>query len=255
MKRVSIFLIILFCTTFSFGQDVKPVKIEVTKNFPADNQQTFYFELAFLTDISNFTYLLDQGRTVINEMKDDTGFDLLAAQKEFEAEYEKKGFGYDKLRLEYRKPVDVNNVTGIVVGGRAAVVPKQGAKTVKIAGTVGMIDLADGKKTYELKSIPTEMPWGSPGVKTKAGMIKLQESGSLSLNGVEFTKYQVRSSGSPVSSVKVAGGDDREEAKGFGLERNEVIFKKIPEKIDLVVEVNQTEIKEIPFEVEMSLGL
>ena len=257
MKRIAILLTALIFPFFTIAQDVFVISLSVTKNFPVNaNNQYIEATLGAFADLSTFTYKLDNSKSVFTKVMDDTGYDLLSAQKKYEDENEKKGYSYQKLKIEYTGPISGGEKPGIKVNTRFGVAPKAGAKTVKIQGIIAMINVTESEQTYSLKDIPSQYEWGGPGVQTDIGEVKITDSGSYSNGEVSFTKYQVVSD-KPITSITVIGGDDREEASKFfelGLYGNEIVFKKIPEKLELTVVAKDTEIKEIPFDIDLAIG-
>jgi hypothetical protein len=257
MKRLAILLIVVAIPLLSVAQDVFTISLAVTKLFPVNaNNQYLELELGAFADLSAFTYKLDNSKSIFTQVKDDTGYDMLAAQKKYEAENEKKGYSYQKIKIEYRGPISSGEKPGIRVGTRISVAPKPGAKTVNIKGVIAMINVAENEQSYTLKDIPSQYEWGAPGVQTEIGEVKIVESGSYSNGEVSFTKYQVVSD-KPITSLIVAGGDDREEAaKHFelGLYGSELVFIKIPDKLEINVVAKDTEIKEIPFDLDLAIG-
>jgi hypothetical protein len=257
MKHAATFALFLLSTTVAFAQEIITISIEVKKGYPLhENTQDFNFKLGILTDISSFTYNLDQNKSVFTKVIDDTGFDLLAAQKAFEKSYDEKGYSYNKLGLAYDGPINGGVQPGIIVRSSLGVAPHSGAKSVTVQGVIAMINLRAGEETYTLKDVPSKYEWGGPGVQTDIGEVKITESGSFSFDGQSFSKYRIES-GKPVTSVRVIGGDDSDEATkhGIALQGNEMVFKNIPEKLELVVTARDTEIKEIPFNLELTIGL
>ena len=257
MQRIIILLIAVAISFSSTAQDVFIISLAVKKDYPSNvNNQYIELELGAFTDLSSFTYKLDNTKSVFTQVKDDTGFDLLMAQKKYEDDNEKNGYFYQKAKIEYRGPISSGEKSGIKVSTRLAVAPKAGAKTVNIQGVIAMINVGENEQTYTLKDIPSQYEWGGPGVQTDIGEVKITDSGSYSNGEVSFTKYQVASD-KPITSIIVIGGDDREEASNFfelGLYGNEIVFKKIPEKLELTVVVKDTEIKEIPFDINLAIG-
>ena len=257
MKRTVIFLLATLVAISSFAQEVYVTQITINNDYPRhENNQRLSFQLAIITDISTFTYNLDHDKTVITEIKDDTGFDLLAAQMAYAKKREASGFSYIDSKIQRGSPVESGGQTGIYVSASLGVVPEPGANKVNIKGVVAMVHVAETEQEYTLKDIPTENNWG-PGVATAIGEVKVSSSGSFeSEGGISFTSYQVTSI-NPITSMKITGGDDREEAAKYfklNLYGNEMIFKEIPEKLELVVIAKDTEVKEIPFDIDLTLG-
>lgn len=257
MKRFAILLVAIVIPFFSIAQDVFIISLSVKKNFPVnDNNQYMEIELGVFADRSNFTFKLDKSKSQFTQVMDDTGFDLLAAQKKYEAKNKEKGYSYNELKLEYRGPISSGDKPGIIVNSRLGIAPKPGARTVNIQGVIAMINVGESEQSYTLKEIPSQYEWGGPGVQTEIGEVKITQSGSYSNGEVSFTKYQVVSD-KPISSITVIGGDDREEAAKYfdlGLYGNEIVFKNIPEKLEFTVVAKDTEIKEIPFDINLSIG-
>ena len=120
-----------------------------------------------------------------------------------------------------------------------------------------MINYGTKESTYNLKDIST----GSA-TQTEIGEVIINPSGSIGNTEASYEIYSVVSDGKPISSLVVAGGDDREEAaKSFqmsvadlDLGGNGLIFKTLPEKLDLTVVAKDTEIKEIPFDIDVAIG-
>jgi len=258
MKKATILLVVAAIPLFSPGQDVFITSLEVNKGYPLSvSDQSLSFELATLTDVSSFTHKLDKTKSVYTKIMDDTGFDLLAAEMDWEELNKSWIDENNRLMIAYREPISGGENPGIIVRSMLRVAPNAGAKTINIQGVIAMINVAESEQTYTLKDIPGQFEWGAPGVKTVIGEVKISKSGSLSVeDGVSFTKYQVVSD-KPIVSVTITGGDDREEAAKYfelGLYGNELVFKKIPEKLDLIVVAKDTEIKEIPFDITLSIG-
>jgi hypothetical protein len=257
MKQTVFFCIATLLSFSSIAQEVYVTSFHLEDSYPRiENGQRMSFELAVITDISTFTYNFDPDKTVYTKIMDDTGFDLLSAQKKYEQKSEETGYGNIRLKINYRSPIESNEIKGIKVSSTLAVIPKPGANMVSVKGVIAMINVADSEQKYTLKDIPTKSDWG-PGVQTEIGEVKITEAGSYEVDGgISFTKYQVRS-GQPIVSMTISGGDDREEAEKYfklGLYGDEMIFKSIPEKLELVVVAKDTEIKEIPFEIDLKVG-
>jgi hypothetical protein len=257
MKKLTLFIVVICLSSGLLAQDVFVTKIEVQKGYPENpGNQIFSFELGMLTDISKFTYYLSTEKSVFTEIKDDTGYDLLAAQEKYEAEYKAQGYAYDALKMAYRAPISSGPKPGIVVSGYLHAIPRPGAKVVTLRGTIAMINVGEGENTFTLKDLPTQYEWGAPGVQTAIGEVKISQNGSFSTGDVTYTKYMIESE-QPIVAVEVAGGDDREEARAhfdLGLYGNEVVFKNIPNKLDLVVTAKETIIEQIPFDIELTIG-
>ena len=258
MKQLAILLLSVIFPLSIIAQDVFITDLQVKKDYPAnENNQQLRFELGVLTDMSKFTYNLDPTKSVFTEITDDTGYDLLSAQEKYEEVNKAKGYYYEELKMTYRSPISSGENPGLLFNSTLSVAPKSGATSVHIKGIIALINVAEGEETYTLKDIPGHLEWGAPGVQTDIGEVQVLQSGAYNVEGgLSFTKYQVKSD-KPIISITVVGGDDREEAaKHFdmGLYGNELVFKKIPEKLDLVVVVKEIEIKEIPFDLNLTLG-
>jgi len=251
MKHLQILLLLLMLATSTIAQKVVLSKIEINKGYPAIEQQIFFsMQFAVLTDISNFTNKLDATKSKFTRITDDTGFDLLKAQ----AEYEKSTTYAQMIEFQNFGMINSSETPGFIAQAKVHAMPKPGTKSVKVEGVIAMINTADGEKKVEVKNVPSH--WNSEGIDSEIGMIKIADSGSASMNDISYNIYRVQCK-LPVASVKVVGGDDSAEAKekiNLGIERNEIVFKKIPETLDLIITVNNSEVIEIPFSLDISIG-
>ncbi|MCA1791557.1 MAG: hypothetical protein LC667_17420 [Thioalkalivibrio sp.] len=129
---------------------------------------------------------------------------------------------------------------------------------IEIEGTIGFNFIDKSKiASTTLESIPMEMDWNSPGVETSIGLIKIEPSSSMSIDGVQYQGYQVVSPGAPIIAVGVAGGDASAEAQemGMGLEPGMFVIKEEPPRtVDLDVTYAATETREIPFKLSFGVG-
>ena len=258
MKIIKIFVLLNLSAITLFAQDVIVTSVEVDKGYPIiESSQSFYFKLAILTDVSKFTLNLEPEKTRFTKIIDDQGFDLLAAQQKFEVKNKTKGYQVQALEIRYNSPINSYETPGIFVESRLGVTPSKGAKSVHVEGVVAMINIADGEKKYIVKNVPTKFDWGSPGISTEFGNLIISNNGSSTADGVRFNILWVQAM-QPIVSVTVIGGDDSKEAKeksGMGVGGDQIIFKTIPETVDLEIVVSASEVVEIPFSLIIALGL
>ena len=257
MKQTAIFFLASLLSFSAIAQEVILTSVEVRKGYPETaGNQSIQFGMVVLTDVSTFTKNLDNTKSVFTKITDDTGFDLLAAQNKWEAE-SKGNYWYFESKIENWGPLNDSDKPGFIVNGKLAITPSSGAKTVNIQGIIAMINYGTKESTYTLKDIST----GSA-TQTEIGEVFVNPSGSIGNSEASYEIYSVISDGKPISSLVVAGGDDREEAaKSFNMNvadldlgGNGLIFKTLPEKLDLEVVAKDTEIKEIPFDIDVAIG-
>ncbi len=253
------FLMTVMLNSFSSNaQEVILNSVQVISGYPeTEKNQTFQFGLIVLTDVSTFTENLDKTKTRFTKITDDTGFDLLAAQKQWEEE-SKGNYWHTKATLENWGLLSEDEGSGFIVNGKLSVRPSAGAKTVNVQGVIAMVNITNKESSYGLKEIST----ADKGSKTEIGQVSLYAIGALESEGVTYEIYEVISDGKSISSAELVGGDDREEAaKIFKVEvsqlelaENAVIYKILPETIDLKVMAKDTEVFEIPFDLNLSVG-
>jgi len=119
-----------------------------------------------------------------------------------------------------------------------------------------MILITDEENTYTLKDVPTKYNYNGPGHQTEIGEIQIQERGSFGIGDVNYIRYHIESD-KPIVSVTVVGGDDRQDIIDSNMGpvyEHELIFKKIPETINLIIVARGSEVKKIPFEMVLSIG-
>lgn len=96
--------------------------------------------------------------------------------------------------------------------------PAAGTRVIELEGTVALnFSNASNAAKTTLKAIPTATEWGSPGVETPIGPLRIEPSSSMSTDDAHYQGYQVVSPNAPVIAVGVVGGDASDEARGMGM--------------------------------------
>jgi hypothetical protein len=234
-------------------------RLEISKD-PGGSEARTSIDIRISMDIAqlDFNTPIDAERTRLVMAKDDSGTDLLAAHEAIQAEWVAQGYAVESP-MSFAGVADHTNERDIKVGINLKAAPAAGARKIKLEGTVALnfIDLSKTAST-RLESIPIEMEWGSPGVQTPIGLVRIEQSSSMHHDDVVYQGYQVVSPGAPVIAVKVVGGDASEEARsmGMGLEPGMFFLKGTPQQtVDLDVTYAATKTEEIPFKLAFGVGL
>lgn len=197
----------------------------------------------------------DQTRLVL--AKDDSGGDLLATHEALAAEWVAQGYATESA-VSFGGIADQQNNKDVRIGIMLKAAPTAGARVIELEGTIALnfIDASTTANT-QLQGIPMEMEWGSPGVDTSIGPVRIEESSSMSMGDVEYRGYQVISPNAPVISVGVVGGDASAEwhDMGMGLEPGMFVIKgDPPQTVDLEITYAATATKEIPLKLAFGVG-
>ncbi|NHA14676.1 hypothetical protein [Thioalkalivibrio sp. XN279] len=234
-------------------------RLEISKP-PGGAEALTRIDLYLPADVSSldFNNPINGERTRLAVAKDDAGGDLLAAHDAVNAEWVAQGYEVESP-VSFAGIGDYANNKDVNIGIVLKVAPTSGAKAITIEGTVALnfIDTSSAKKAT-LKAIPTETAWGSPGVDTPIGPVRIEPASSMFMDDVIYQGYQVMSPNAPVIAVTVVGGDASEEANsmGMGLEPGMFVIKgDAPQTVDLNVTYASTETKEIPFKLTFGVGL
>ncbi|HSM27179.1 MAG TPA: hypothetical protein VK855_03660 [Thioalkalivibrio sp.] len=233
-------------------------RLEIAKD-PNGREPRTSIGIHIPVDVSklDFNNPIDSGRTGLMVAKDDAGGDLLAAHEAINAQWVEQGYEVE-MPVSFAGVADYANNQDINVGVVLKAAPKPGAKTITVEGTVALNFIDDSSvKTTVLKSIPTEMEWGSPGVETPIGPVRIEPASSMFVDDIQYQGFQVVSPNAPVIAVGVVGGDASEEANGMGmgLEPGMFVIKgDAPQTVDLDVTYAATETKEYPFKLSFGVG-
>jgi len=254
MRITLAFLLALLVSPLFAQQKAIVTELTIRKDVPTnETNQLIRLEFIINADIANFTYKLNKEKTIFTEIMDDTGYDLMKAQKEYQQSMESKGYNYNTMDMQYSGPTHDNS--GIKIRSNISVAPNKGAKTLTLKGVAALIMVSEEEMVYDLKDVPTQLNYGQT-ISTEMGDISIQESGSVGFDDVDFVKYYIQSE-KPVTSIEVEGGDDSQELmdKGFGVNGDEMVFKEVPEMVTVKVTARGTTIVEVPFEMVVSVGL
>lgn len=209
-----------------------------------------------VTDL-DFNNPMNADRTRLSIAKDDSGADLLAAHEALSAEWVAQGYTAESP-FSFAGVADYENNKDVKVGVILKATPAVGARVIELEGTIGLNFInASSTASTTLQSIPIEMEWGSPGVETPIGPVRIEPSSSMYVEDVQYQGYQVASPNAPVISAVVVGGDASAEWQqmGMGLEPGMFVIKgEPPQTVDLDVTYAATETKEIPFRLSFGVG-
>jgi hypothetical protein len=249
-------LLFLLLAPLAGAQEVS--RLDIAKG-AADSFARTSIDIYVPLDIVNldFNNPINADRTVLAVARDDSGTDLLAVHEAEAADRVAQGYPAESP-ISFAGIADYANERDVKVGVILNAVPGAGARVIEVEGTIGFnfIDKSQIASTT-LESIPMEMDWNSPGVETSIGLIKIEPSSSMYIDGVQYQGYQVVSPGAPIIAVGVAGGDASAEAQemGMGLELGMFVIKEDPPRtVDLDVSYAATETQEIPFKLSFGVG-
>ena len=234
-------------------------RLEITKA-PDGAEARTGIDVYIPLDITNldFNNPINADRTRLVAVKDDAGGDLLAVHEAINAESLEQGYAVESP-LSFAGIADHANDKDVKVGIMLKAAPAAGARVIELEGTVALnfINASNAAKTT-LKAIPTETEWGSPGVETPIGPVRIEPASSMSTDDAHYQGYQVVSPNAPIIAVAVVGGDASDEvhAMGMGLEPGMFFIKgDAPQTVDLEVTYAATETREIPFKLSFGVGL
>lgn len=233
-------------------------RLEIAKGVDASEARTS-IDITIPLDIANldFNNPMHPDRTRLTIAKDDSGADLLATHEALAAEWVAQGYTAESA-FSFAGVADYENNKDVKVGIILKAAPAVGARVIELEGTIALnfIDASSTANTT-LQSIPMETEWGSPGVETPIGPVRIEASTSMYIEDVQYQGYQVVSPNAPVISVEVVGGDAAAEWRqmGMGLEPGMFVIKGAPpQTVDLEVTYAATETKEIPFKLSFGVG-
>lgn len=254
--RTACVLLCLLVAPLTQAQQVS--RLDIAKE-PDGSQARTGINIHIPLDIANLDFNnpinLDRSRLVV--ARDDSGTDLLAAHEAQAAELVAQGYGTESP-ISFAGIADYANDRDVTVGVTLNAAPAAGAKVIELEGTIAFsfIDVSSTASTT-LESIPMEMEWGSPGVETPIGFVRIEPSASMFIDDVQYQGYQVISPGAPIIAVGVVGGDASAEAReiGMGLETGMFVIKgEPPRTVDLDVTYAATETKEVPLKLSFGVG-
>jgi len=249
--------ILLFTTSAAVGQQISELK--VTKAIPDINSNPITsIEVYIPMNVEGFDVNnpIEYDQSEVSIFKDDTGKDLLAAHKKLTAEYKEKGYSTESIYqfggiADYGANKDINLVFYFKT------TPAKEAKELHLKADISFNFIDESStKGIELENVPTEMSYNSAGYKTSIGNIRIDGRGSATFGDEKYKKFSVSSKDSPIVSVEVIGGDDREKVKGiWSVSQNEFVFQEVPETVNLKVTYASFKQVNVPIDLEFSLGL
>ncbi len=246
----------LFNSIATNAQQVVGLSIQkpVQENYDHTTSTNLYFPM----DLTGFDLdnPLDQKLSVITRFTDDTGKDLLQAHKEVLASK-----GYDQPMINFYGVQDYENNRDFQVAIELLSSPAKGSKQIQVEGMLYLNFAGSGKdKKKKLKNIPVNQPYDSEGFETPIGLVKMQETGSISTDNAEYILFKIIGIDASINSVEVLDGSALDTYKelqslGMGIEQNEVAFKgEVPETINLSVSYAKIEKREVPIKLDFSIG-
>jgi len=234
-------------------------RLEIVKGANGSEARTSIY-ITIPLDIVNldFNNPINADQTRLAIAKDDSGGDLLASHEALVAEWVAQGYATESP-VSFGGIADHQNDKDIQIGIMLKAAPTAGARVIILEGTIAL-NFIDASTTgsAKLQGIPMEMEWGSPGVDTPIGPVRIETSSSMSMGDVEYRGYQVVSPNAPVISVAVVGGDASAEwnEMGMGLEPGMFVIKgEPPQTVDLELTYAATATREIPFKLSFGIGL
>lgn len=251
--HTTLILTALLLTPMAEAQQVS--RLEIAK----DPEGRTSVDITIPLDVTNldFNNPINPDATRLTVARDDSGTDLLAAHEALAAEWVAQGYDAEPA-ISFAGIADFENNQDAKVGIMLKAAPAAGARVIELTGTIALnfID-ASSTSNARLESIPLEMEWGSPGVETPIGPVRIEPSSSMFVEDVQYQGYQVISPNAPVISVAVAGGDasDEWQAMGMGLEPGMFVIKgEPPQSVELDVTYAATATKEIPLALTFGVG-
>jgi hypothetical protein len=233
-------------------------RLEIAKGADGSEARTG-IDITIPLDIADldFNNPINPDRTRLAVAKDDSGADLLAAHEALAAEWVAQGYATESA-ISFAGVADYENNKDVKVGIMLKAAPAAGARVIELEGTIALnfIDASSTAST-RLQSIPMEAEWGSPGVETPIGPVRIEPSSSMYMDDVNYQGYQVVSPNAPVISVGVVGGDASAEWQqmGMGLEPGMFVIKgEPPQTVDLDLTYAATETREFPFKLSVGVG-
>jgi len=250
-------LILLFSTSAAVGQEISELKI--TKAIPDVNSNPITsIEVYIPMNVEGFDINnpIEFDQSEVSIFKDDTGKDLLAAHNKLAAEYKEKGYSTESIYqfggiADYGANKDINLVFYFKT------TPAKEAKVLHLKADISLNFIDESStKNVEIENVPTEMSYNSKGYKSSIGMIRVDGRGSATFGDAKYQKFSVSGKDSPIISVEVIGGDDREKVKGiWGVSQNEFVFQAVPETVNLKVTYADFKQVKVPIDIQFSIGL
>ena len=235
-------------------------RLEIAKSTDGEEARTSIdIVIQVALDLVNldFNNPINADQTRLVAVKDDAGGDLLAAHAALNAEWIAQGYATESP-ISFGGIADYANNRDVKVGIMLKAAPTAAARMIELEGTIALnfIDASSTANT-QLKAIPLEMEWGSPGVETAIGPVRIEPASAMSMGDIEYQSYQVVSPNAPVISAGLVGGDASTEwhEMGMGLEPGMFVIKGTPPRtVDLDITYASTEMKEIPLKLSFGVG-
>ena len=258
MKQAILTTIICCFTAFALvAQGLTISSIYIERSMSVDSKDKIQIGLYLDIDVNSIdlTNPIISKETILNVCKDNNDYNILDAHNLNSENLKKEGFYFNNDIISYKGIGNYATNKDLLFQIELNTKPSKGSTHITIGGTIALNILSDDEKELSLKDIPISTK-SNDGIQSEIGNISLRKSFTTTVGETEYHVYDLITE---VSILGIEQEGDRSKIElqdsGMGLERNQLVFKNIPESVDVNLIYSIPVKKEIQFNLTTPIGI